>query len=59
MGYPTKVQAVKRGKGWQWFINFPAALASAMNFKKSEVFEWEVLDKDILKLKRPKKKRTT
>lgn len=52
MGYPTKIQAVKRGKGWQWFINLPAAIAAAMNFKKSEVVEWEIVGKNILKLKR-------
>jgi hypothetical protein len=52
MGYPTKMQAIKRGKNWQWFINFPAAIAAAMNFKKSEIVEWEIEDKNSLKLKR-------
>jgi hypothetical protein len=54
MGYPTKMQAIKRGKSWQWFINFPAAIAAAMNFEKSETVEWEIVDKDTLKLKRKK-----
>lgn len=56
MGYPTKLQSVKRGKGFQWLINFPAAMAMAMNFKKSEIVEWEIVDKDTLKLKRVKKR---
>jgi hypothetical protein len=59
MGYPTKLQAIKRGDKLQWVINFPAAIASAMNFKKSEIVEWEIEDKNILKLKRkvPAKKK--
>ena len=56
MGYPTKMQAIKRGKNRQWIINFPAAVAAAMNFKKSEVVEWEIVDKKTLKLKRKTKK---
>jgi len=46
------MQAVKRGKSWQWFVNFPAAIAAAINFKKSETVEWELIDKYTLKLKR-------
>ena len=56
MGYPTKMQSVKRGRSFQWLINFPAAIAMAMNFKKSEIVEWEIVDKDTLKLKRSKKR---
>jgi len=55
MGYPTKMQAIKRGKGFQWFVNFPAALAAAINLKKSEVVEWEIISKDVLKLTRRKR----
>ena len=29
MGYPTRVQLIKRKAGEQWYINFPAALAQA------------------------------
>ncbi len=42
MGYPTKIQLIARKKGSQWYVNFPNALAEAMNFKKSETVEWEV-----------------
>jgi hypothetical protein len=52
MGYPTKMQAIKRGKSYQWTVNFPAVLASAMGFKKSEIVEWEIMDGRTLKLKR-------
>ena len=31
MGYPTKVQLISRQKGQQWYVNFPNALAEAMN----------------------------
>ena len=27
MGYPTKVQLIRRKASEQWYINFPAALA--------------------------------
>jgi len=50
------MQAIKRGKSFQWFINFPAAIAAAMNFEKSETVEWEIEDKNTLKLKRVKAK---
>ncbi|HAG08228.1 MAG TPA: hypothetical protein DCK87_01490 [Desulfotomaculum sp.] len=52
MGYPTRIQVIKRGNNQQWYVNFPAAIARAMNFKKSEVVEWEIIDKRCLKLKR-------
>ena len=42
MGYPTTIQLVTRNKGNQWYVNFPNALAKAMNFKKGEIVEWEV-----------------
>jgi len=42
MGYPTKVQLISRKKGNQWYVNFPNALAKAMNFQKGETVEWDV-----------------
>jgi hypothetical protein len=56
MGYPTKMQMVKRGRSCQWIINFPAAIASAMNFKKSEIVMWEIENKNTLRLIRKNKK---
>jgi antitoxin component of MazEF toxin-antitoxin module len=57
MGYPTKMQAIKRGKTLQWVINLPAAIAAAMNFKKSEIVEWEIEGRNSLKLKRISQKK--
>ncbi len=36
MGYPTKIQLIARKKGKQWYVNFPNALAEAMNFEKEK-----------------------
>ena len=52
MGYPTKVQLIQRNASKQWYINFPSALAQAMDFAKSEVVEWIIKDKDTLVLQR-------
>lgn len=53
MGYPTKVQLIKRKASEQWYINFPAALAQAMEFKKGELVEWLIEDRSQLVLNRP------
>ena len=53
MGYPTKVQLIRRKASEQWYINFPAALAQAMEFERGEVVEWVVEDKASLLLQRP------
>jgi hypothetical protein len=52
MGYPTKVQLIQREASEQWYINFPAALAQAMEFTKGEVVEWIVDDRKTLTLRR-------
>ena len=52
MGYPTKVQLIKRAKSEQWYINFPSALAQAIEFKRGEVVEWIIDDHQRLVLKR-------
>lgn len=53
MGYPTKVQLIQRHDSQQWYINFPAALAQAMEFTKGETVEWTIQDKHHLLLRRP------
>jgi hypothetical protein len=53
MGYRTKVQRIKREKSEQWYINFPSALAQAMEFSQSEKVEWIISDKQHLILHRP------
>jgi hypothetical protein len=52
MGFPTKVQLIQRDASQQWYINFPSALAQAMEFTKSEVVEWVIKDQDTLMLRR-------
>lgn len=53
MGFPTKVQLIKRKSSQQWYINFPSACAQMMNFTKGEVVVWEVTAEGDLILKRP------
>jgi len=63
MGYPTKVQLIQRQASEQWYINFPSALAQAMEFTRGETVEWIIEDRSQLRLRRlkpppsPKKKR--
>lgn len=52
MGFPTKVQLIKRKRSEQWYINFPSAIAQAMEFEKGEVVEWIIEDKEQLVLRR-------
>jgi len=53
MGYPTKVQLIRRKKtANQYYINFPTAIAEAMEFEKGETVEWIIEDKGNLILHR-------
>lgn len=52
MGFPTKIQLIKRSASEQWYINFPSAVAQAMEFEKGEVVEWIIEDKHCMTLKR-------
>ena len=52
MGYPTKIQLIKRAKSEQWYINFPSAVAQAMEFNRGEVAEWLIDDHQRLVLMR-------
>jgi hypothetical protein len=54
MGYPTKVQLIKRKQSEQWYINFPSAVAQAMEFERGETVEWIIEDKSQLVLRRQK-----
>jgi hypothetical protein len=58
MGYPTRVQLIKRKSSHQWYVNFPAALAEAMEFEKGELVEWVVKSRRKLILKRSPEKKT-
>jgi len=52
MGYFTKVQLIKREKSEQYYVNFPAAVAQAIEFTGGEVVEWLIDDHQNLVLRR-------
>lgn len=52
MGMPTKIQVIKRKNSEQWYVNFPAQVAQAMEFEKGETLEWFIEDKGTLAVKR-------
>jgi hypothetical protein len=52
MGFPTKIQLIKRANSEQWYINLPSAVAQAMEFQRGEVVEWLIENKHQLILKR-------
>ena len=53
MGHPTKVQLIQRKNGPdQWYVNFPPAIAQAMEFAKGETVEWVIEDKSNVILHR-------
>ena len=58
MGYPTKVQLIRRRGSEQWYINFPAPIARAMEFQKGETIEWVIADKLTLIPNRTEKRLT-
>jgi hypothetical protein len=52
MGFPTKVQLIQRKESEQWYINFPSAVAQAMEFERGEIVEWIIENKAQLLLRR-------
>jgi antitoxin component of MazEF toxin-antitoxin module len=52
MGYSTKIQVIKRKSSEQWYVNFPAAVAQAIEFNQGEVVEWIIDDHQRLVLRR-------
>lgn len=54
MGHKTKIQLIRRKNSEQWYVNFPAQVAQVMEFAAGELFEWILVDKKTLKLKRKK-----
>lgn len=52
MGYTTKLQLIKRKNSEQWYVNFPAAVAQAIEFQQGEIVEWLIDDHQSLVLKR-------
>ncbi len=60
MGYLIKVQKVERPTNRSYYLNFPVALAEAIDLDKGEEWEWAVEDKNTLiltrKIKKPRRK---
>lgn len=56
MGYPAKVQLISRTGNQQWYVNFPNALAQALDLQKGETVEWEVESRQILVMVRKEAK---
>ena len=54
MGYKVKIQKVERPTNKSYYVNFPAALAEAIEVEKGEEFEWSIEDKNTLVLRRVK-----
>lgn len=52
MGYRVKIQKVERPSNRSFYLNFPMALAEALDVEKGEVFEWSIQDKYTLIVKR-------
>ncbi len=52
MGYPTRVQLINRKASQQWYVNFPSALAQALEFSRGETVEWVIEDRSQLVLNR-------
>jgi len=52
IGCPTRVQEIARKNSQQWYINFPAAIAQALQFQKGEICEWIIENRQQLLLKR-------
>lgn len=55
MGYKTKIQLIQRKNSEQWYVNFPTQVAEVLEFEKGEEFEWLLVDKRTLKLRRVRK----
>jgi hypothetical protein len=47
-GYRVKMQKVECPTNRSFYVNFPVALAQAMNLKKGEEFDWIFEDKNTL-----------
>lgn len=56
MGYTVKIQRVERKTTKSFYVNFPAAIAEAMDIEKGEEFEWIIEDKNELTFLRVEKK---
>jgi len=53
MGYPSKIQCIKRKTGWrQFYLNLPAALAEALDCEERETWSFTIVDRKTILLER-------
>jgi bifunctional DNA-binding transcriptional regulator/antitoxin component of YhaV-PrlF toxin-antitoxin module len=54
MGYPSKVQLIRRQRGQhQYYVNLPTVISRAMDIQAGEILEWVVSREGHLVLTRP------
>ena len=52
MGHTVKIKKVDRPTNRSYYVNFPVALADALQINKGEKFTWLLEDKNTLILRR-------
>ena len=51
MNYPLKVQAIRsKGQSPRLYVSFPQALAAAIGLEPGDEVQWELLDREELRL---------
>jgi hypothetical protein len=53
-GYPVRIQRVQRTGTCSYYVNFPVALAQAIQAQKAEQWQWLLEDKNTLVFQRLK-----
>jgi len=54
MGYKVKIQKIQRATNKTYYVNFPGAVADAINLEKGEEMEWFIEGRNCFVLKRVK-----
>lgn len=54
MGYKVKIQKIQRATNKTYYVNFPGAVADAINLQKGEEMEWFIEGRNCFVLKRVK-----
>lgn len=52
MGIPTRIQVIQRKGSQQYYVNFPAQVAQALDVQKGEEVEWTIHDRSTIVLVR-------
>jgi hypothetical protein len=53
MGYPSKLQCIKRKSGWrQFYLTIPSALAEALDCHEGEHWHFTIVDRKRILLER-------